>query len=147
MVGIMKDNNQSEQFNLELLPKDGEKLLDALKAERMVVVRSKNDFMYILLRGGTFHMFMHTPGSPDGGQNKFPEDEKYTAIVKNFANLSELAVAVTFDGKSMNLYNVMASAEEAILTEFPGDDRDADEIVDFTPPTATDNGDDPAVSI
>ena len=31
----------------------------------------------------------------------------------------------------MNLYGVMASAEEAILTAFPGNDRDADEDVEF----------------
>ncbi|MDR2606389.1 MAG: hypothetical protein LBC38_03805 [Oscillospiraceae bacterium] len=124
-----------EQLQLELLPKDGEKVLEALKSGCLVVVRSKNDFMYVLLRKKQFQMFMHSPGSESGGRNQFPEDDKYTAIVKNFANLADMCVVVHYDAAQMNLFHVMASAEEAILTEFPGDDRDADEAVDFTPPT------------
>jgi len=128
-----------EQLQLELLPKDGDKVLDALRAKNLVVVRSKNDFMYVLLRNKQFQMFMHTPGSENGGRNQFPEDEKYNAIVKNFANLADMCVLVKYDEKKMNLFHVLASAEEAILTEFPGEDRDADEAVDFTPPTERDD--------
>jgi hypothetical protein len=124
-----------EQLQLELLPKEGDKVLEALKAKHLVVARSKNDFMYILLRNKQYNMFMHSPGASDGGRKQFPEDEKYTAIVKNFAKLADMCVSVRFDEKKMNLFHVLASAEDAILTEFPGSDRDADEAVDFTPPT------------
>jgi hypothetical protein len=129
-----KDNNKDnsrERLSLSLIAKDGAAMLETLTAGKLAVVRSKNDFMYVLLRGGTFHMFTHTPGSPEGGQKQFPQDEKYTAIVKNFATLADICVAVEFDEQSMNLYHVMSSAEEAILVEFPGDDRDADEAIDF----------------
>jgi hypothetical protein len=120
---------------LVLLPRDGDKLLDALRSGGLVAVKSKLDFMYILLREGEFRMFMHSVGASNGGRKSFPDEERYQAIVRNFANLCDLAVAVEFDEKTMNLYHVMASAEEAILTQFPGDDRDADETVDFTPPS------------
>ncbi|MDR0818810.1 MAG: hypothetical protein LBN43_04475 [Oscillospiraceae bacterium] len=131
-----------EQLSLSLLPKDGVKMLDSLRAGNLIAVKSKNDFMYVILRKGEYQMFLHTIGAPNGGTKRFEDNEKYAAIVKNFAQLSDLAVEVAFDEKTMNIYHVMASAEEAILTEFPGDDRDLDETVDFTPPNELeDDGD------
>lgn len=120
-----------DTIHLEPLPKEGGKLEQALSEGKLAVARSKNDFLYILDRGGQFHMFTHTPGSPGGGQKQFPKDEKYTAMVCNLAGLADALFAVEF-AEGMDLYGVLASAEEAILTAFPGSDRDADEMVDFS---------------
>ena len=122
-----------ENISLDILPKDGERMLTELAAGNMVIARSKNDFMYILDFNGQFHMFSHTPGAPGGGQRQFPKDEKYTATVRKLADLSDAVYVVEFD-KSMNLYGVMSTAENAILSMFPGDDRDSDGIVDFMAP-------------
>lgn len=122
-----------DTIHLEPLPKDSGRLEQALGEGKLAVARSNNDFLYILDRGGQFHMFTHTPGNPGGGQKQFPKDEKYTAMVRKLADLADALFAVEFD-REMNLYGVLASAEEAILTAFPGSDRDADEMVDFSLP-------------
>ena len=119
-----------ENINLDLLPKDGERVLKELETGNMVAMRSKNEFMYVLDFDGQFHMFSHTPGAPGGGQRQFPKDEKYTATVRNLAEISDSVFLVEFD-KGLNLYGVMYTAEEAILEMFPGDDRDADGMIDF----------------
>ena len=119
-----------ENINLDLLPKDGERVLSELADGNMVVMRSKNEFMYILDFDSQFHMFSHTPGAPGGGQRQFPKDEKYTATVRNLATISDAVYMVEFD-KGLNLYGVMYTAEEAILEMFPGEDRDADAVIDF----------------
>ena len=119
-----------DNINLDLLPQDGERALKELENGNMVVMRSKNEFMYILDFDGQFHMFSHTPGAPGGGQKQFPKDEKYTATVRNLAKISDAVYLVEFD-KGLNLYGVMSTAEDAILDMFPGEDRDADGVIDF----------------
>jgi len=120
-----------ENINLDILPKDGERILQELAAGNMVIARSKNDFLYILDFDGQFHMFSHTPGAPGGGQKQFPKDEQYTATVRKLADLSDAVYMAEFD-KDLNLYGVMYTAEEGILAMFPGEDRDSDGTVDFS---------------
>ena len=119
-----------DEISLDVIPKDGERLLQELAEGKMVVARSKNDFMYILDFDGQFHLFTHTPGAPGGGQRQFPKDEQYTATVRKLADLADSMYVVEFD-KDLNIYGVMYSAEEGILSMFPGDDRDSDGIIDF----------------
>jgi hypothetical protein len=122
-----------ENINLSVLPKDGEKLLEELHNGHMVITRSNNDFLYILDFDGRFHMFSHTPGAPGGGQKQFPKDEKHIAVVRKLAELSDSVYMAAFD-KGLNLYGVMASAEEGILSLFPGEDRDKDGDIEFILP-------------
>lgn len=122
-----------ENINLGMLPKDGNRMLEELDHGHMVIVRSKNDFLYILDFDGKYHMFSHTPGAPGGGQKQFEKDEKHIAIVRKLADLSDSVYMAEFD-KSLNLYGVMASAEEGILSMFPGADRDNDEDIEFILP-------------
>ena len=130
-----------ENINLDLLPKDGERMLQELAAGNMVVARSKNDFLYILDFGGQFHMFRHSPGAPGGGQRQFPKDEQYTATVRKLADISDAVYLVEFD-KGLDLYSVMYTAEEGILALFPGEDRDSDGMVDFGAPLTDVDGND-----
>ena len=122
--------DNEENVDLDLLPKDGERVLEELTAGKMVIARSNNDFLYILDFNGQFHMFSHTIGAQGGGQRQFPKNEKFIATVRNIADLADAMYMASFN-KDMNLYGVMATAEEGILSMFPGDDRDNDEIVDF----------------
>jgi len=119
-----------ENINLDILPNDGERILKELEAGNMVIARSKNEFLYMLDYNGEYHMFSHTPGAPGGGQKQFPKNEKYTAAVSKFADLSDAVYVAQFD-RGLNIYGVMYTVEEAILSMFPGDDRDSDGIVDF----------------
>jgi len=122
-----------ENIKLDILPKDGERMLKELAAGNMVITRSKNEFLYILDFDGQYHMFSHTPGAPGGGQKQFPKNEKYDTSVRKLADLSDAVYVVEYD-KSFNLYGVMSTAEEAILSMFPGDDRESDGMVDFSLP-------------
>jgi hypothetical protein len=124
----MEDN-----IKLDVLPKDGNRILTELSKGNIVAARSKNDFMYVLDEGGEYRLFSHTPGSPGGGRKTFPKDEKHTAIIRSFAEVSDALFLIEFDRK-MNFYGVLASAEEGILSMYPGDDRDADETVEFFVP-------------
>ena len=132
------ENLDLDKIQLDMLPKDGERVLAELAAGNLVISRSKNDFLYILDFNGQFHMFTHTPGAPGGGQKQFPKDEQYTATVKKLADIADAVYVAVYD-KSLNLYGVMYTAEEAILDMFPGEDRENDGIVDFTPPEHSDN--------
>lgn len=119
-----------DNVNLELLPKDGQRVLDELLAGKMVILRSKQEFLYVLDFDDRFHMFSHIPGAPGGGQRQFDKDEKHIATVRNLAGISDAVYLAEFD-KDLNLYGVMSTAEEAILEMFPGEDRDSDGVVDF----------------
>jgi hypothetical protein len=125
-------------IKLDVLPKDGNRILEELSKGNIVVARSKNDFMYILDEGGEYRLFSHTPGTPAGGRNSFPKDEKHTAIIRSFAEVSDALFMIEFERK-MDLYGVLASAEDGILSMYPGDDRDADETIEFFVPQKKNN--------
>ena len=119
-----------DNVDLDILPKDGERVLKELSAGNMVIARSKNDFLYILEYDGHFHMFAHTPGAQGGGRRQFPLDEKHIAYVRKLADISDAVYLAEYD-KGLDPYAVMFTAEEGILSLFPGDDRDSDGMVDF----------------
>lgn len=123
--------------NLSILPKDGDRVLRELADGNMVIVRSKNDFLYIVdFNDGKFHMFFHACGAPGGGKKQFPKNEKYIAVVKKLAVLADHVYKAEFE-KDMNLYGVMAAAEEGILSLFPGDANGEDDVIEFIVPGQT----------
>lgn len=128
----MEPNNNlpEETVTLDLIPKDGDRVLEELNNGNMVIFRSKNDFLYAIQYGGQFHMFSHSRGAKGAGQKQFPVDAKYTASVKKLPDLADSVYLCIFD-KSMNLYGVLMSAEDGIISMFPGDSDDADEPVEF----------------
>jgi hypothetical protein len=111
----------TENIGLSVLPKDGEKMASELEAGNMVAARSSGSFLYIVERDGVFHMFTHQPGAPGGGQRQFPKDDKHRAVIRKIADLSDSLYCVEFDD-SLDLYGVMYSAEEGILSMFPAQD-------------------------
>ena len=123
-----------ENINLDLLPVDGDRMLEEISKGNMAIARSKSDFLYMVELNDTVHMFSHTIGAPGGGQKEFPKDEKSTAIVRKVTGLADACYVCEFD-KGFNIYSVMATAEQAILEMFPGEDRDRDGIVDFSIPS------------
>lgn len=120
-------------IDLEVLGKEGEKLLAALEEGKLVVARSKDDFLYILEKDGEYHLFTHHLGSPEGGSKRFPKDEKYTAMMKSLATVSDAVFGAAF-AQDMDLFGVMASAEHGILSMFPGEGEDEDGVITFSVP-------------
>ena len=126
-------------IGLEILQKDGDKLVEALKLGRMAAARSGNDFLYITDSDGKYRLYIHTPGAPGGGRREFPKDEKHTAIIRNIAQVSDSLFSVEYN-KEFDVRGVMASAEEGILSMFPGNCRDADEDIEFIIPPSGASG-------
>ena len=120
-------------IDLEVLGKEGDKLLTALGEGKLVCARSRDDFLYILEKNGEYHLFTHHVGSPEGGNKRFPKDEKYTAMMKSLATVADAVFAATFEPE-MNLFGVMASAEHGILSLFPGEGTEEDGIITFSVP-------------
>ncbi|MDR3311435.1 MAG: hypothetical protein LBS90_08850 [Oscillospiraceae bacterium] len=116
--------------NLELLPNDGDRALAELKSGKLVAARSARDFLYVILQSGEFHMFSHTVGAPGGGQRSFPENEKYAATVRKIAELADAVYSAEYD-RDMNVYGVMSTAEDAILSMFPSEDGETHGTVEF----------------
>ena len=120
-------------IDLEVLGKNGDRVLEELERGKLIAARSKDDFLYILERGGTYHMFTPAVGSPEGGNKRFPKDEKSTAMVQSLAPVADAVFAASFDEK-MNLFGVLASAEHGILSMFPGAGEDEDGVITFSIP-------------
>ena len=127
----MDANN--EEISIDVLPKESERAFKELSEGNMVIARSKNDFIYIVAFDDQFHVFMHTPGQESGAQKQYPVGEEAFAVVRSVIDLADVVYMASFD-QSLNLYGVMCTAEEGILEMFPGDDRDSDGMVDFSPP-------------
>jgi hypothetical protein len=108
----------SDKINLKILARDGNEFMDALGRGEMLAACSKGQFLYILASDDRFQLFSHTVGAADGGRKSFPIDEKHRAVVKNLANLADSLYSVGFTA-DMNIYGVMASAEEAVCAMFP----------------------------
>jgi hypothetical protein len=102
-----------DKIDLNMLARDGDALLAALARGEIVAARSKEHFLYILTANECFQLFSHTTGAASGGKKNFPIDEKHRAVIKNLANVADDLYTIGFDA-GMDLYGVMASAEEAI---------------------------------
>ncbi|MDR0852198.1 MAG: hypothetical protein LBN36_06860 [Clostridiales Family XIII bacterium] len=122
-------------INLELLPPDEKKMLDVLERGDMVACRSGNDFLYIMIEKKTnsFRVFSHSPGLPEGGTQIFPRDEKNNALIGKFVQIADAAYMIELE-EHLNLFGVMASAEDGILSMFPSGDKDQDGEIEFMIP-------------
>ena len=102
-----------ENIDLKPLARDGDALLAALDCGEMAAARSGEHFLYILASNERFQLFSHTAGAASGGKKSFPIDEKHRAVVKKLAHTADALYAIGFDA-DMDIFGVMASAEEAI---------------------------------
>jgi len=132
MRGIALDQ---QIVNLELLPCDEVKMMEVLSRGNMVAARSGNDFLYLIheTKEDSFRMYTHTPGLPEGGTKQFPRNEQNTALIGKLAQIADAVYLVEFED-GMNLFSVMASAEEGILSLFPGENGDQDGEIEFVIP-------------
>jgi hypothetical protein len=123
----------SDKINLKILARDGNEPMDALGRGEMLAAYSKGQFLYILALKDRFQLFSHTAGAASGGRKSFPIDEKHRAVVKTLANMSESLYSVGF-AADMDIYGVMASAEEAVCAMFPGGGADDAGDIEFVIP-------------
>ncbi|NLO47981.1 MAG: hypothetical protein GX111_06650 [Clostridiales bacterium] len=131
----------NKDVQLDLLPKESDRVMKELSDKNMVIARSKNDFLYMLDFNDEFLLFSHTPGAPDGGQKQLPKDEKHRAVIKKIVDLADSLYLAQYD-RRLNVYGVMSAVEEGILSLFPGSDRDSDAAVEFEIRGGTLNDDD-----
>ena len=107
-----------EELCMEQLTKDAEKFVETLEAGKLLVVRTKDDFIYILDAGRSYQMFSHTAGQPNAGRRMQDKELTPADMFKKMAGAVDTAFAVDFD-RSMDIPTVLFSAEEAILEAFP----------------------------
>lgn len=126
----------SEQVNLVMLPKETEEWMKSIEKGDLAVARSNNKFLYIYFSSGEYQLFVHTPGLSSGGRRTMTRDEKCTAMVSNLSKVADSLYSVEFEGH-MDIFAVMATAEEAILSSFPNRDSVNHEDIDFIIPGKT----------
>ncbi len=118
---------------INVLPKDGNRVLAELSKGNMVVARSENNFVYFLENGDKYRLFSHVPGMPNAGRKTIPKTGRHDAVIRSFAEMADGLFLVEYD-REMNLSGVLASAEEGMLMLCPGRERDADKMIEFFVP-------------
>lgn len=107
-----------EDICMEQIPKDGKKMLEALDAGKLLIVRTKDDFVYFLDAGATYQMFSHTAGQVQAGRRLQPKNQTKPEMFDQMARSVDAAFAVEFE-QGMNIPTLLYSAEEAILQAYP----------------------------
>lgn len=109
---------EKKELALEQLPKDADKLQETLNEGKLLVLRSKDEFIYMVDGGNDYRMFNHTAGQYRAGRRMQPKSSKDREMFEGAAKTVDMAFAVTFD-PAMDLPSVMYNAEEAILEAYP----------------------------
>ena len=107
-----------EELCMEQLTKDAAKFVETLEAGKLLVVRTKDDFIYILDAGADYQMFSHTAGQHNAGRRRQSKELTPADMFEKMASAVDTAFSVGFD-RSMDIPTVLFSAEEAILEAFP----------------------------
>ena len=107
-----------EDICMEQLPKEGKKLIEALDAGKLLVARTRDDFLYFLDGGENYQMFNHTAGQVQAGRRLQPKSWTKPEMFDELAKSSDTVFAVEFD-RAMDIPTLLYSAEEAILETFP----------------------------
>ncbi len=122
---------QNDSIGLEQLPKDSQRMQQILSEGKLLVLRTKDEFLYFLDDGSVYKMFKHTAGQFRADrrvQRKSPQDGE---MFDGAAKAVDYAFSVEFN-PSMDIPSVLYSAEEAILQAYPmvGEEQK----IDFTSP-------------
>ena len=107
-----------EDLCMEQLTKDAARFIETLDAGKLLVIRTKDDFIYMLDAGDNYQMFSHTAGQMNAGRRLQPKELAQKDMFEKMAKAVDTAFAVGFD-RSMDIPTVLYSAEEAILEAFP----------------------------
>ncbi len=122
-------NDHHNDVQLKPLEMDGEKLLETLRAGKMVGVLSKMEMMYVFLYHGGYHCFIHPLDGEEGRRKSFPENERNTAMFKNLTAAADQLFAIT-PKEGMDPMGVMVAAERGIIAyldmtgQLPAEDVD-----------------------
>ena len=109
---------EKKEFSLEQLPKDAAKLQETVNVGKLLVLRIKDEFIYMVDGGSDYRMFNHTAGQYRAGRRMQPKGPKDHEMFEGAAKAVDMAFAVAFD-PVMDLPSVMYHAEEAILEAYP----------------------------
>lgn len=103
---------------MEQLPKDGKKMQEVLSEGKLLVLRTKDEFIYFLDAGDQYRMFNHTAGQYQAGRRVQMKGSKDDEMFAAAAKAVDSAFSVEFD-PAMDIPSVLYSAEEAILQAYP----------------------------
>jgi len=114
--------------HLEVLPREGGRLLDALEQGGMVAVLSGSEMMYIFM-DKAYQCFIHPLDAAEGRRKTLEKTEPNQAIIKNLENLADQIFKITY-GEGVQYMGAMVAAERGIIEflsimgQLPADDFD-----------------------
>jgi hypothetical protein len=103
---------------MEQLPKDGNRMQQVLSEGKLLVLRTRDEFLYFLDGGDEYLMFNHTAGQVQAGRRKQPKTDKDGEMFAGAAKAVDTAFSVEFDPQ-VDIPTLLYSAEEAILQAYP----------------------------
>lgn len=129
---MQREKNEEAHANdvqLNLLEKDGDKLLAALEEGYMAAILSEMEIMYIFLDSG-FRCYIHPIGSEEGRAKRLPYSPECRSVVKNLANLADHMFKAK-PQKGMDVMGIMQAAENGILSFLSATGQMPAEDIDF----------------
>ena len=130
---MQREKNEEAHANdvqLNLLEKDGEKLIAALEAGDMAAILSEMEIMYIFLDRSGYRCYIHPIGEEEGRAKRLPRTGECRAVVKNLANLADHIFVGKYKSH-MDPMGVMQAAEEGILSFLHATGQMPAEDIDF----------------
>lgn len=121
--------NHADDVQLQLLEKDGEKLITALNDGHMVAVLSRMEIMYVFIFRNAYQCFIHKMDAEDGRRKSWEINERNTAMLKNLTSVADQLFEI-LPKPDMNVMGVMVAAERGIIAyldatgQLPAEDQD-----------------------
>lgn len=121
--------DHSGDIQLQLLEKDGEKLLAALNEGNIVAVLSQMEIMYVFIFRDAYQCFIHKMDAEEGRRKTWEINERNTAMLKNLTAVADQLFEIV-PKPGMNLMGVMVAAERGIIAyldatgQLPAEDQD-----------------------
>jgi hypothetical protein len=103
---------------MEQLPKDGNRMQEVLNEGKLLVLRTRDEFLYFLDGGDEYLMFNHTAGQIQAGRRKHPKTSQDEGMFAAAAKAVDSAFSVEFDHE-LDIPTLLYSAEDAILQAYP----------------------------
>ena len=130
-----KTTDRPDEIEVGPLPKNGDKLIEAVGNGSIAAILSENEVMYIFIFRNLYQCFIHPLDGPEGRHKAWTIDEKSDAVIKNLAELGDQLFEIKYK-PDMDFMSVMVSAEKAIINfldmmgTLPAQDHDFMEPLD-----------------
>lgn len=122
-------NDHSNDVQLGLLDKDGDKLMEVLNGGRMGAILSGMEIMYVFIFNSQYQCFIHKMDAEEGRHKAWPMSERNTAMIKNLPAMADQVFEI-IPKNTMDPMGVMVAAERGIIAyldmtgQLPAEDAD-----------------------